>query len=252
MPAGEEVTVVEKLLAARDAETKADPFDGISGRRANHGEAPTDKSIAAAASAVGAGPVVFLVGARLADDPTVRPVLEKFAAAIGANAESGMLGSPSVTVNGRGALDLAGDIVAADRENGNTAARAAAGELSTVLLLGGEHWPSTGSAKKIVLTAGAVDPDDMVEVVLPIAHAYEQAGSFTNLEGRVQQLQAGGLPPQGVPTDWQAISTLVQKLGGSAPSDLKAIRAALSDAHPAYKITETRTGRQGRLMLPLA
>ena len=45
---------------------------------------------------------------------------------------------------------------------------------------------------------------------------------------------------------------LVQKLGGTAPSDLKAIRAALSDAHPAYKITETRTGRQGRLMLPLA
>ncbi|MGE3268409.1 MAG: NADH-quinone oxidoreductase subunit NuoG [Chloroflexota bacterium] len=250
VPAGEEIGIVQKLLAAREKDTKADPFAAISGRRANHGEAPTDASIAAAAAAVGTGPVAFLVGARLANDPAAKAVLEKFAAALGASTESGMLGAPSTTVNGRGALNLAGDIVAADRENGGVAAKA--GEFSTLLLLGNEVSPSAGSAKKIVMTAGAVPDDESVEVVLPIAHPYEQAGSFTNLEGRVQQLLAGGLPPHGVPADWQAVAALVEKLGGSAPKDLKAIRAALADAHPAYKQVEGQTGRRGRLILPLA
>jgi NADH-quinone oxidoreductase subunit G len=252
VPAGEEIGIVEKLLAAREAGTAADPFDAISGRRAKSGEKPTHAAIAAAAAAVGAGPIAFLVGGRLADDPAARAVLETFAAALGATTESGMLGAPATTPNGRGALDLAGDIVAADREPGSARARAEAGQLSAVVLIGEDAWPATGTAKKIVLTPGAVPDDESVEVVLPIAHPYEQAGSVTNLEGRVQQRQAGGLPPHGVPTDWQAVARLVQQLGGSASSDLKAMREALAHAHPAYKIAEARTGRQGRLMLPLA
>ncbi|MCC7370150.1 MAG: NADH-quinone oxidoreductase subunit NuoG [Chloroflexi bacterium] len=250
--AGEEIGVVEKLLAAHEAGTQADRFDAVTGRQANAGTAPTDKAIAAAAAAVGTGPVAFLVGARLADDAKARATLEKLAAALGANAESGMVGAPSTTVNGRGALNLAGDIVAADRTSDGAAGRAAGGAFSTVLLLGDEAWPATGAAKKIVLTAGAAPEDDSVEVVLPIAHPYEQAGSYTNLEGLVQQLQPGGLPPHGVSADWATIAALVQRLGGSAPTDLKSIRSALAGAHPSYTITETRTGRQGRLMLPLA
>ena len=60
-----------------------------------------------------------------------------------------------------------------------------------MLLLGNEPWPATGSARKIVVTSGAVEADDTVDVVLPMAHPYEQAGSFTNLEGRVQGFVAG-------------------------------------------------------------
>jgi len=252
VPAGEETGMVEKVLAAREQGGEADRFDAVTGRQANRGMAPTDRAIAAAAAAVGAGPVVFLVGNRLADDAASRAVLERFAAALGASTESGMVGSPPLATNGRGALDLAGDIVAADREAGSTAAKAQAGELSAVLVLGGDTLPTTGAARKIVVTAGAVPADETADVVLPVAHPYEQAGSLTNLEGRVQAIQAGGLPPHGVPVDWQLVATLVQRLGGSAPADLKSIRAALAAAHPSYALPDGRTGRVGRLLLPLA
>ena len=250
--AGDEIAMVEKVLAAKEAGTEADPFDGIIGRHANAGIEPNDKAIAAAAAAVGAGPVAFLVGGRLADDPKSRAVLEKFAAALGASAESGMVGSPATTVNGRGALDLAGDIVAADREAGSAAEKAATGQVAVVLQIGNEDWSAAGTAKRIVLSPGAAPDDESVEIFLPIAHPYEQAGSVTNLEGRVQGFQAGGLPPHGVPADWLAVSKLIEKLGGSAPGDLKTVRAALSGAHPAYSLPEGRTGRVGRLLLPLA
>jgi NADH dehydrogenase/NADH:ubiquinone oxidoreductase subunit G len=163
-----------------------------------------------------------------------------------------MVGSPVTTVNGRGAADLAGDVVAADREAGSAAAKATAGELTSVLLLGNESWPATGSARKVVVTSGALEADDSVDVVLPVAHPYEQSGSFTNLEGRVQALQAGGLPPHGVPSDWLLLAGLIEKLGGSAPKELAAIRSAMAEAHPSYKLPEGRTGRIGRLSLPVA
>jgi NADH dehydrogenase/NADH:ubiquinone oxidoreductase subunit G len=255
VPAGEEIGIVERLLAARqqaDPDKPADPFDAMEGRMANRGAAPTDASIAAAAAAIGTGPVAFLVGARLADDPASRTVLERFAEELGASAESGMVGSPSTTVNGRGAADLAGDIVAADRETGSAAALAFEGQVDSVLLLGDEAWPATGSARKVVVTSGALVVDDTVDVVLPMAHPYEQSGSVTNLEGRVQSFHAGGLPPQGVPSDWLLLAGLIQKLGGSAPRELAAIRTALSGAHPAYSLTEARKPRLGRLSLPIA
>jgi NADH-quinone oxidoreductase subunit G len=250
--AGEEVGIVERLLAAREAGDEVDPHAAIDGRLAHLGSAPTDAAIAAAGAAVGAGPLALLVGARLADDPAARAVLDRFASALGASAESGMLGSPPTATNGRGALDLAGDVAAADREAGSASAKAEAGELAAVLLLGDEAWPSTGPARKVVMTTGPAEADETVEVVLPIAHLYEQAGSLTNLEGRVQLLQAGGLPPRGVPPDWLALAGLVEQLGGSAPRDLASIRAAMAEAHPAYKLPEGRTGRLGRLSLPVA
>jgi NADH-quinone oxidoreductase subunit G len=252
--AGEEIGAVERLLAAREKAGDSAPNvrDGaIHGRMAQRGAAPTDGSVAAAAAAVGTGPVALLVGARLANDPAAKAVLERLAGALGTSADSGMVGSPAVAANGRGALELAGDIVTADREAASAAGKAQAGDLAAVLLFGREAWPATGSARKVIATTAPVDLDEAVEVVLPIAHPYEQAGSLTNLEGRVQVLQAAGLPPRGVPPDWLAMADLAIYLGGTAPRDLKAIRAAMSEAHPAYSIPEGRTGRLGRLSLPL-
>src|SRR5262249_37696605 len=154
-------------------------------------------------------------GARLANDPTARATLEHFAEALGADGEGGMVGSPATAANGRGAAELAADIVAADREAGSAVAKAQAGDVSTVLLLGNEACPGACSARKIVVTSGALtNADDTVDVVLPMAHPYEQVGSLTNLEGRVQALLAGGLPPSGVPSDWLLLAGLIEKLGG--------------------------------------
>jgi NADH-quinone oxidoreductase subunit G len=250
--AGAEAATVDKLLAAREKGGEVRRSAAVTGRMANAGVALTDDAIAAAASALGEGPVVLLVGSRLADDPSARASLDRLAEAIGASAESGMVGSPAIAANGRGALNLASDIVAADREASSAGAKAAAGELGAVLLIGNEAWPSIGAARKVLITTSLPDADDTVDVVLPIAHPYEQVGSLTNLEGRVQALQAAGLPPSGVPQDWLAVADLAIHLGGTAPRDLKAIRAAMGEAHSAYAIPEGRTGRLGRLSLPVA
>ena len=63
---------------------------------------------------------------------------------------------------------------------------------------------------------------------------------MTNLEGRVQSFHAGGLPPSGVPSDWLLLAGLIQKLGGSAPRELAAIRTALGEANSAYNLAEVR------------
>ena len=62
----------------------------------------------------------------------------------------------------------------------------------------------------------------------------------------------GGFPPHGVSADWLLLAGLIERLGGSAPRDLSAIRAALAGAHPSYKLPEGRIRRVGRLALPLA
>ena len=54
-----------------------------------------------------------------------------------------------------------------------------------------------------------------------------------------------------MPSDWLLLAGLIERLGGSAPKDLRAIRTALVEAHPAYTLTETRAGRLGRLALPV-
>src|SRR4051812_19979510 len=128
--AGEEAGIVERLLAAREKGGEASRDGAIHGRLANRGDLPTDASIAAAASAIGTGPVAFLVGARLANDPKAKAALERLAGALGASAEGGMVGCPPIASNGRGALDLAGDLVAADREAGSVATKVQAGDLA--------------------------------------------------------------------------------------------------------------------------
>ena len=142
--------------------------------------------------------------------------------------------------------------MAADREAGSTAAKAQAGELSAVLLLGNAAWPATGNARKIVVTSGAVEADDTVDVVLPVAHPYERPARSPTSKGGSRRSSRAACRRSGVPSDWLLLAGLIDKLGGSAPRELKAIRAAMAEAHPSYKLPEGRTGRVGRLALPLA
>ena len=73
-----------------------------------------------------------------------------------------------------------------------------------------------------------------VVAVLPLAHPYEQDGSFTNLEGRVQLLRAGSRMPDQALADWDLALKLANRLDVSVPSDLASIRAEIAEAHPEY------------------
>ena len=50
-------------------------------------------------------------------------------------------------------------------------------------------------------------------IVLPIAHPYEQTGTITNFEGRIQELRAGGQAPPEARPDWLAVANLAAALG---------------------------------------
>jgi NADH-quinone oxidoreductase subunit G len=248
VPAGEEIRVVRGLLDAK-SRPHPDPLpDGagtLSGRSAWRGRATDAGAIAAAATALGGSPATVLAHPRLASDPESLVELERLADDLGANGEGGMVGSPSLWSNGRAVVDLAADLAGGWGVAPPDGLRAA-------LLVGRERWPALGGARKILVTTGPIDEDETVDVVLPIAHPYEQAGSLANLEGRVQLLQAAALPPLGVPPDWRVVAELAQRVGGNAPQGLPTIRAAMAEAHPAYRLPEGDAGRRGKLELPVA
>jgi formate dehydrogenase alpha subunit len=87
-----------------------------------------------------------------------------------------------------------------------------------------------------------------VEVVFPLSHPYEQAGSLTNLEGRVQRLEPSGFAPPAVLPDWAALARLANALGASAPTDLSGIRSALAEQHPKYEVLRDGLPASGRLL----
>jgi NADH dehydrogenase/NADH:ubiquinone oxidoreductase subunit G len=265
VPIDREVEMVEELLRAHERAGPggahgAHEGDPLTGRAALAGREPDDAAITAAARALArsegataGGPAALLIHPRLAASGPAVAALERLAEVLGAG-EGGMVGSPTLAANGRGALELAGDIATVDPRIGPVLVRAAADELAAVLLVGRERWPETGRARRILVTTGPFDEDrqEAVDVVLPMAHPYEQAGSLTNLEGRVQLLQAAGLPPQGVPPDWTILADLARRLGVEAPRDLRSIRAAIAQAHPKYRFPEGRAGRRGRTSLAMA
>ncbi|HVA23830.1 MAG TPA: 2Fe-2S iron-sulfur cluster-binding protein [Chloroflexota bacterium] len=106
---------------------------------------------------------------------------------------SGMIGEPPTAANGYAAADLP----------------AARFEADVLLLVGDEAWPVDASKRTVMLrwtpAAGGV--------VLPIAHPYEQSGTVTNLEGRLQELRAGGKMAGEARADWLALTDLARALG---------------------------------------
>ncbi len=102
----------------------------------------------------------------------------------------------------------------------------------------------TGSAatdRTIMLRVQPAAPDDALAmgvaagvVTRPLAHLYEQAGSLTNLAGRVQRIDAGGLAPRQAKADWAAIANLASALGRHTPDELSLLRAELAAANAAY------------------
>jgi assimilatory nitrate reductase catalytic subunit len=61
---------------------------------------------------------------------------------------------------------------------------------------------------------------EMADVVLPTTQWAEEAGTMTNLEGRVILREAGVAPPAGVRTDLQVMAALAERLGRTGFSDV--------------------------------
>jgi NADH-quinone oxidoreductase subunit G len=162
-------------------------------------------------------PTTLLFSEQIARDPEAKPLLEKLATLLEATGEGGLVGAPSKHVNGRGA----GELMHGKPVDG-----------ADTLVVVGDADLDTGKARVVWLHAGftAEKPDvpDFVDVVLPLAHPYEQAGSFTNLEGRVQHFDAAGSPPGSARADWQACVALASELGVPVPSDLRSLREQFS------------------------
>jgi NADH-quinone oxidoreductase subunit G len=191
-----------------------------------------------------AGPAAVLAGPRAAADPGMRELLERLAARLGANGDSGMIGSPALTANGQGVYQLAPELATDDP---------LAEPSSTLLLVGavGEASQTEGTpaaSNLIVASNGPFEERDAVEVVFPLSHPYEQAGSLTNLEGRVQRLEPSGFAPAAVLPDWAALARLANALGASAPTDLSGIRSALAEQHPEYEVLRHGLPASGRLL----
>ena len=177
-----------------------------------------------------ARPSTLLFSEELARDPEARPLLEKLAALLEADGTAGLVGAPSPFVNGRGAGEILGTSRAGTKSG-----------YQTVVVVGHAHVDSAavGNARGVwmvhSLPAENIEIPAWVDVVLPLAHPYEQSGSFTNLEGRVQAFDAAGIAPTGAKSDWEALAALSRELGSTLPSQISALRELLSSTHATFK-----------------
>jgi NADH-quinone oxidoreductase subunit G len=114
----------------------------------------------------------------------------------------GMVGEPPTAANGYAMADLPRASFQAD----------------VLLLAGNEAWPVHARGEghhRIVALRWSPDADLVGHglIVLPVTHPYEQTGSITNLEGRVQQLRAGGRVAGEARPDWAVLADLARTLG---------------------------------------
>ena len=155
--------------------------------------------------------------------------LQGLANALGANGGTGMLGAPALAANGRGALDVAPDVARTDADQVLTS--------KALLAIGDEQWSElhAGSFARLILASSQPLHDDpRIDVLLPMAHAYERQGTITNLEGRVQRQEGGAAPPAHARAEWSVVGAIAQQLGiPGCPGELHSIRSLLADEHPA-------------------
>jgi NADH-quinone oxidoreductase subunit G len=176
------------------------------------------------------GPAAVLAHpALIASTPSAGQQLEELARRLGANGETGMVGAPLLGANGRGALELAPELATGDVDQVLTS--------KAILAIGDEDWSQlkVGSFARMVVATSRQMPDaEHVDVVLPLAHAYERQASLINLEGRIQHQEGGAAPPVHARTDWGLLAEIGIRLGMSMPGgdDLEAIRGRIVDEHP--------------------
>jgi NADH-quinone oxidoreductase subunit G len=158
---------------------------------------------------------------------TGRAAFEELARRIAARGDTGMIGAPLLGANGRGAAELAPDLARGDVDQVLTS--------KAVLAFGDEAWTDlkVGSfARVVVATSGPVPEAQPIEVVLPLAHAYERQATVINLEGRVQHQEGGASPPMYARSDWDIAAEIASRLGITVPAGLEAIRRQIASDYP--------------------
>jgi NADH-quinone oxidoreductase subunit G len=172
-----------------------------------------------------------LAGERIGQDADALSAARALAERLNALSGKELTGIPCAGANARGLLDLAPEIPS----HASSACTLRFGDGVT------GPMPLNGEAIRAAYGADSGDAGNTV-VVLPLAHPYEQDGSFTNLEGRVQLLHAGARVPGQALADWELGVRLAQRLDVTVPSDLGSIRAEIAAAHAEYArvlLTET-------------
>jgi len=191
----------------------------------------------AASPLQGQGPAVLLADPNLAADAQTRDLLRALATKLGASAATGMFGAPALAANGRGAQDLVPELVAQRLPADLDAA------FDCVLCIGGGAAPALGPGKLLYASYEAPGAAAVPKMVLPLAHSYEQAGSFTNFAGAVQPFQAGGFNNPALPADFALLGRLAAALGVQGPLELAGVREALAAQHPAYAAVLARPAK---------
>jgi NADH-quinone oxidoreductase subunit G len=191
-----------------------------------------------AAAALKERPASIVAGAELASSTEGVALLEQLRTLLGCSEDTSFTGGIDLVANGGGARSILGNNAMGGIES------ILGKHVDTVLVVGdvphqaGFPLKNAGESRVVWLTsslpaAGAEIPA-CVDVVLPLAHHYEQGGSYTNIEGRHQGFDAGGVPPGGAEkakADFEALAMLSGELGVALPKDLKALRAALSSSY---------------------
>ncbi|MHB8619801.1 MAG: 2Fe-2S iron-sulfur cluster-binding protein [Chloroflexota bacterium] len=158
----------------------------------------------------------------------------------------GMVGSPALAANGWAMADLpaarfdapalllagnerwpaapgrqevrlrweAADISSADMTSANMTSDGTVSPAASSADDAGRSTSGDILSQPLPLDGGGARPAER-SVVLPIAHPYEQSGSVTNFEGRVQALRPGGQAPAEARPDWLALAELARVLGAS-------------------------------------
>ena len=229
-PIGQAAGLLNALRNDRPPADAASASRGVGDRptvAANRSPEPAARGAAAAALKNDA-PAALLIHPRLVADG--RAILEQLAEALNIDAATGLVGAPLLGANGRGASDLAPTLA-----RGSTDQVLAS---SAIFAIGDEAWAAmpTGSfARLVVATSQPVADDPRIDVVLPMAHAYERQATITNLEGRLQYQEGGATPIPYARADWSVVAGLMRRLGLPTPDsneELESIRSAIIDEHP--------------------
>ena len=197
-----------------------------------------------AAAALKERPASIVAGAAISSSAEGVEVLEQLRTLLGCTDATSFTGGVDMVANAGGARAIFGDDVAVSAD------KVVASKPDTLIVVGDLPHQAAFPLKEVGLgtrviwltsslpSSNAVIPD-FVDVVLPLADHYEQGGSFTNVEGRHQGFDAGGVAPGGAEkakADWEALALLSGELGVVLPKDLKALRAALATKHAFAKV----------------